>query len=41
MIGATGQVWRSLLCTVPPQPVPMPVTEGEEFLLQLLFPGPS
>lgn len=24
-----------------PQPVPIPMLEGEEFFLQLLFPGPS
>ena len=24
-----------------PQPVPIPVIEGEEFFLQLLFPGPT
>lgn len=30
---------RFILST--PQPVPVPVTEGEELFPQLLFPGPS
>ena len=40
MSGATQQVWRTPVY-LSTQPVPIPVLEGEEFFLQLLFPGPS